>query len=37
LTKEDGIIMEFSVVIPAEQVSLLNKVQGTSLSEIGIV
>jgi hypothetical protein len=37
LTKEDGTIMEFSAVIPAEQVSLLNKVQGTSLSEIGIV
>jgi hypothetical protein len=36
LTKEDGTIMEFSVVIPAEQVSLLNKVQGTSLNEIGI-
>jgi hypothetical protein len=29
--------MEFSAAIPAEQVSLLNKVQGTSLSEIGIV
>jgi hypothetical protein len=37
LTKEDGTIVEFSAVIPAEQVSLLNKVQGTSLSEIGIV
>jgi hypothetical protein len=37
LTKEDGTIVEFSAVIPAEQVSLLNKVQGTSLNEIGIV
>jgi hypothetical protein len=37
LTKEDGTIVEFSGAIPAEQVSLLNKVQGTSLSEIGIV
>jgi hypothetical protein len=36
LTKEDGTIMEFSATIPAEQVSLLNKVQGTSLNEIGI-
>jgi hypothetical protein len=37
LTKEDDTIMEFSTAIPAEQVSLLNKVQGTSLNEIGIV
>jgi hypothetical protein len=37
LTKEDGTIVEFSAVIPAEQVSLLNKVQGTSLNDIGIV
>jgi hypothetical protein len=37
LTKEDGTIVEFRAVIPAEQVSLLNKVQGTSLDEIGIV
>jgi hypothetical protein len=37
LTKEDGTIMEFSAAIPAEQVSLLNKEQGTSLNEIGIV
>jgi hypothetical protein len=37
LTKEDGSIVEFSAAIPAEQVSLLNKVQGTSLNEIGIV
>jgi hypothetical protein len=37
LTKEDGTIMEFSAAIPVEQVNLLNKVQGTSLNEIGIV
>jgi hypothetical protein len=37
LTKEDGTIVEFSAAIPPEQVSLLNKVQGTSLNEIGIV
>jgi hypothetical protein len=37
LTKEDGTIMVFSAAIPAEQVSLLNKVQGSSLDEIGIV
>jgi hypothetical protein len=37
LTKEDGTIVEFSVAIPAEQVSLLNKVQGTPLDDIGIV
>jgi hypothetical protein len=37
LTKEDDTIMEFSAAIPAEQVSLLNEVQGTSLNEIGIV
>jgi hypothetical protein len=37
LTKEDGTIVEFSAAILAEQVSLLNKVQGTSLNEIGIV
>jgi hypothetical protein len=36
LTKEDGTNVEFSAAIPAEQVSLLNKVQGTSLNEIGI-
>jgi hypothetical protein len=36
LTKEDGTIVKFSAAIPAEQVSLLNKVQGTSLNEIGI-
>jgi hypothetical protein len=37
LTKEDGTIVEFSAAIPVEQVSLLNKVQGASLDEIGIV
>jgi hypothetical protein len=37
LTKKDDTIVEFSAAIPAEQVSLLNKVQGTSLGEIGIV
>jgi hypothetical protein len=37
LTKEDGTIVEFSAAILAEQVGLLNKVQGTSLNEIGIV
>jgi hypothetical protein len=36
LTKEDSTIVEFSATIPVEQVSLLNKVQGTSLNEIGI-
>jgi hypothetical protein len=36
LTKEDGTIVEFSAAIPVGQVSLLNKVQGTSLNEIGI-
>jgi hypothetical protein len=37
LTKEDGTNMEFSAAIPVEQVSLLNKMLGTSLDEIGIV
>jgi hypothetical protein len=36
LTKEDGTIVDFNVVIPVEQVSLLNKVQGTSLNEIRV-
>jgi hypothetical protein len=36
LTKENGTIVEFNVAIPTEQVSLLNKVQGTYLDEIGI-
>jgi hypothetical protein len=37
LTKEDGIIVEFNAAIQADQVSLLNKVQGTSLNEIRVV
>jgi hypothetical protein len=36
LTKEDVTIVEFNAVIQAEQVSLLNKVQGTSLNKIRI-
>jgi hypothetical protein len=36
LTKEDSTIVEFNVAIQAEQVSLLNKVQGTTLNEIRI-
>jgi hypothetical protein len=36
LTKKDGTIVEFNAAIQAKQVSLLNKVQGTSLNEIGI-
>jgi hypothetical protein len=36
LTKEDGTTVEFNAVIQAEQVSLLNKVQGTFLNEIRI-
>jgi hypothetical protein len=36
LTKEDGTIVEFNAAIQADQVSLLNKVQGTSLNEIRI-
>jgi hypothetical protein len=36
LTREDGTKVEFSAAIQIEQVSLLNKVQGTSLNEIGI-
>jgi hypothetical protein len=35
-TKEDGTIVEFNAVIQAEQVSVLNKVQRTSLNEIRI-
>jgi hypothetical protein len=37
LTKEDGTIVEFNAVIQADQVSLLSKVQGTSLNEIRVV
>jgi hypothetical protein len=36
LAKEDGTIVEFSAMIQAEQVSLLNKVQGISFNEIRI-
>jgi hypothetical protein len=36
LTKADGTIVEINVAIQAAQFSLLNKVQGTSLNEIGI-
>jgi hypothetical protein len=37
LTKEDGTIVVFNAAIQADQVSLLNKVQGTSLIEIIVV
>jgi hypothetical protein len=37
LTKEDGTIVEFNADIQADQVNLLNKVQGTSLNEIRVV
>jgi hypothetical protein len=36
LTKEDDTIVGFNAAIQAEQVSLLNRVQGTSLNEIRI-
>ena len=36
LTKEDGTTVEFNAVIQAEQVSLLNKVQGTSSNEVRV-
>jgi hypothetical protein len=36
LTKEDGTIVGFNAVIQAKKVSLLNRVQGTSLNEIRI-
>jgi hypothetical protein len=36
LIREDGTIVEFNAAIQAEQVRLLNKVQGTSLNEIRI-
>jgi hypothetical protein len=36
LTKKDDTIVEFNAAIQEEQVSLLNKVQGTSLNEIRI-
>jgi hypothetical protein len=37
LTNEDGTIVEFNAAIQADQVSLLNKLQGTSLNEIRVV
>jgi hypothetical protein len=37
LTKKDVTIVEFNAAIQADQVSLLNKVQGTSLNEIRVV
>jgi hypothetical protein len=37
LTKEDGTIVEFNATIQADQFSLLNKVQRTSLNEIIVV
>jgi hypothetical protein len=37
LTKEDGTIVEFNAAIQADQFSLLNKVQRTSLNEIRVV
>jgi hypothetical protein len=37
LTKEDGTIVEFNAAIQAGQVSVLNKVQGTSLNGIRVV
>jgi hypothetical protein len=37
LTKEDGTIMEFNAATQADQVSLPNEVQGTSLNEIRVV
>jgi hypothetical protein len=37
LTKKDGTIVEFNAAIQADQVSLLNKVQGPSLNEIRVV
>jgi hypothetical protein len=36
LTKEDGTMVEFNAAIQAEQVSLINKVQGTSLNEVRV-
>jgi hypothetical protein len=37
LTKEDGTKVEFNVAMQADQASLLNQVQGTSLDEIRVV
>jgi hypothetical protein len=37
LTKEDGTIVEFNAAMQADQASLLNQIQGTSLEEIIVV
>jgi hypothetical protein len=37
LTKEDGTIVEFNAAMQADQASLLNQVQGTTLEEIRLV
>jgi hypothetical protein len=37
LTKEDGTIVEFNATMQADQASLLNQVQGTSLEGIRVV
>jgi hypothetical protein len=37
LTKEDGTVVEFNAAMQADQASLLNQVQGTSLEEIRVV
>jgi hypothetical protein len=37
LTKENGTIVEFNAAMQADQASLLNQVQGTSLEEIRVV
>jgi hypothetical protein len=37
LTKEDGVVLEFNAAMQADQASLLNQVQGTSLEEIRVV
>jgi hypothetical protein len=37
LTKEDDTIVEFNAAMQADQASLLNQVQGTSLEEIRVV
>jgi hypothetical protein len=37
LTKEDGTLAVFNAAMKADQASLLNQVQGTSLEEIRVV
>jgi hypothetical protein len=37
LTKEDGTLVVFNAAMKADQASLLNQVQGTSLEEIRVV